>query len=332
MQDAPTLVSYLAAGQPPPDGQRLPELDASGELAVDEQDKALYQGSHAVRLYHLRQPRGPFRRSPRWVKSVEATPPAGLVVTDDRVAYSWLRAGRGSLFGRGLLRRRSASHFRFGTLGGQFPTSWIDLVDYSHPQGRRDHRVIRVSACDGGTRFVLEATRLEGDAAPTLASTLVCAVAATRLRDAADLGDFDLTTLEGLTTDRPEPTEIPWGYRFLVPGGPVADPVEPEQAEGMATGSQPGELDPEEALSTIDDPTRLVLPSEAPGQSADGETARLTNPGTTAVADWYPDPLHRFEHRWWDGNVWTATVASRGETSHDTLFVAGDALDDASLE
>ena len=35
------------------------------------------------------------------------------------------------------------------------------------------------------------------------------------------------------------------------------------------------------------------------------------------AAGWYPDPLDRFEHRWWDGLGWTAAVASRGVVLQD---------------
>ena len=33
--------------------------------------------------------------------------------------------------------------------------------------------------------------------------------------------------------------------------------------------------------------------------------------------DWYPDPFGRFEHRYWDGSVWTAHVSSHGKQSSD---------------
>lgn len=39
----------------------------------------------------------------------------------------------------------------------------------------------------------------------------------------------------------------------------------------------------------------------------------------TAPADWYPDPLGRYEHRYWDGTSWTAHVATAGETAHDPI-------------
>lgn len=39
----------------------------------------------------------------------------------------------------------------------------------------------------------------------------------------------------------------------------------------------------------------------------------------TAVADWYPDPLDRFSHRYWDGQAWTEHVASDGVQETDPL-------------
>lgn len=38
-----------------------------------------------------------------------------------------------------------------------------------------------------------------------------------------------------------------------------------------------------------------------------------------APAGWYPDPLGRFEFRYWDGAVWTDHAASHGQTVVDPL-------------
>ncbi|MEI8238042.1 MAG: DUF2510 domain-containing protein [Actinomycetota bacterium] len=35
---------------------------------------------------------------------------------------------------------------------------------------------------------------------------------------------------------------------------------------------------------------------------------------------WYPDPMHRHELRWWDGQAWTAHVNDHGSAGHDPLF------------
>jgi hypothetical protein len=36
-------------------------------------------------------------------------------------------------------------------------------------------------------------------------------------------------------------------------------------------------------------------------------------------AGWYPDPLRRYRHRWWNGWVWTDVVAPRGRLTTDPL-------------
>jgi Protein of unknown function (DUF2510) len=36
-------------------------------------------------------------------------------------------------------------------------------------------------------------------------------------------------------------------------------------------------------------------------------------------ANWYEDPLHRHEFRYWDGSVWTEHVADQGQASVDTI-------------
>lgn len=38
-----------------------------------------------------------------------------------------------------------------------------------------------------------------------------------------------------------------------------------------------------------------------------------------AGAGWMPDPLHRFELRWWDGAAWTASVSTAGREFTDPL-------------
>jgi len=38
---------------------------------------------------------------------------------------------------------------------------------------------------------------------------------------------------------------------------------------------------------------------------------------------WYPDPLARFEHRYWDGTIWTEWVSTDGQLAIDTEPVPG---------
>ncbi len=40
---------------------------------------------------------------------------------------------------------------------------------------------------------------------------------------------------------------------------------------------------------------------------------------TTHPEGWFPDPLHRHEHRYWDGNTWTEHVATGGVRSVDPV-------------
>src|SRR6476661_10286578 len=37
------------------------------------------------------------------------------------------------------------------------------------------------------------------------------------------------------------------------------------------------------------------------------------------AAGWYPDPMRRFEHRYWDGVRWTEHVSSAGSQSVDPV-------------
>lgn len=44
---------------------------------------------------------------------------------------------------------------------------------------------------------------------------------------------------------------------------------------------------------------------------------RMTDAPPPPPPDWYPDPYGRFEHRYWDGAVWTDHVSSHGTQSSD---------------
>jgi uncharacterized protein YxjI len=43
---------------------------------------------------------------------------------------------------------------------------------------------------------------------------------------------------------------------------------------------------------------------------------------TTQQPGWHEDPCARFDHRWWDGQQWTATVSRQGQQTTDPLGVA----------
>ena len=40
---------------------------------------------------------------------------------------------------------------------------------------------------------------------------------------------------------------------------------------------------------------------------------------TDVAAGWFPDPLGRYEHRYWDGSAWTAHVAHGGQQATDEI-------------
>jgi hypothetical protein len=46
--------------------------------------------------------------------------------------------------------------------------------------------------------------------------------------------------------------------------------------------------------------------------------------GDPSPAGWFPDPVERYQLRWWDGTVWTENVATGQECGTDPLFDAQD--------
>lgn len=47
------------------------------------------------------------------------------------------------------------------------------------------------------------------------------------------------------------------------------------------------------------------------------EPIATTSPAVPAA--WHPDPLGRYDHRWWDGTQWTANVATNGVVAVDPI-------------
>ena len=43
----------------------------------------------------------------------------------------------------------------------------------------------------------------------------------------------------------------------------------------------------------------------------------------TGGPGWYADPLQRFEHRYWDGAIWTEWVSNGGQLAIDTVPIPG---------
>lgn len=67
--------------------------------------------------------------------------------------------------------------------------------------------------------------------------------------------------------------------------------------------------------------------ASVPVQPADGRDARppavthdprpAVSASPTVWANWYPDPFHRYQQRYWDGNRWTHDVSTNGTQSFD---------------
>jgi Protein of unknown function (DUF2510) len=47
--------------------------------------------------------------------------------------------------------------------------------------------------------------------------------------------------------------------------------------------------------------------------------------GGVTAPDWYPDPSHRHDFRYWGGNAWTSGVSDKGKASVDPVFTDPDA-------
>ena len=48
------------------------------------------------------------------------------------------------------------------------------------------------------------------------------------------------------------------------------------------------------------------------------EHAVVSN-GQSPSANWYPDPMHRYEFRRWDGSRWTDQVSTQGRVMSDPI-------------
>ncbi len=55
------------------------------------------------------------------------------------------------------------------------------------------------------------------------------------------------------------------------------------------------------------------------------ETARTERRSSSSAGPgWYPDPLARFDHRYWDGTAWTDHVSKAGQMMTDPLSAMGE--------
>ena len=74
--------------------------------------------------------------------------------------------------------------------------------------------------------------------------------------------------------------------------------------------------------------------SDVPGSSANHPTASrpvASHQAGSATPGWHPDPLGRYDHRWFDGTAWTSQVATDGRPTTDPYGTAptpdGDTAD-----
>ena len=59
------------------------------------------------------------------------------------------------------------------------------------------------------------------------------------------------------------------------------------------------------------------------GAGADQASVVVEQGSASGGPGWYPDPLARFEHRYWDGQIWTEWVSTKGQLAIDTEPVPG---------
>lgn len=71
-------------------------------------------------------------------------------------------------------------------------------------------------------------------------------------------------------------------------------------------------------LHMADDPQAVLEEILESYDKCDDDPA-CAEPLTTPSDGWYPDPLQRFQHRYWESGVWTHHVASDGVGSIDPL-------------
>lgn len=83
---------------------------------------------------------------------------------------------------------------------------------------------------------------------------------------------------------------------------------------GARDGSEVIDDDPSEDVPDDDEAAGVTSPPP-PAPAAPPPPAALAPP--TMPAGWHPDPVGRFQHRWWDGTQWTANVATNGTAAVD---------------
>jgi hypothetical protein len=106
------------------------------------------------------------------------------------------------------------------------------------------------------------------------------------------------------------------------PSGPEAVTTEAAEAAEVEPTTEPSPaVDPTVVMASRQLPHHQTLVPTAPlNPNAEVRAGVITGPqvATSAVpAQWAADPYGRHQHRWWDGERWTAYVADHGVTTTD---------------
>ncbi|HEY6531499.1 MAG TPA: STAS/SEC14 domain-containing protein [Acidimicrobiales bacterium] len=119
---------------------------------------------------------------------------------------------------------------------------------------------------------------------------------------------------------------------WLVPGDVRSFPLQDREEAVRWTAGEPPVPDPATEPTPAVAPTVVISNNELPryqtltpraplnpnAEVRAGIVAGPTPPSAPAVpAQWAPDPYGRHQHRWWDGERWTAYVGDNGMTSTD---------------
>jgi signal peptidase len=126
--------------------------------------------------------------------------------------------------------------------------------------------------------------------------------------DANDAADPELVPARAVTG------RMVWHAAHL---GAVVARVEPPWTFAVLVGLPLIVLVLSEAQRRVRDRTLVV-------QGRGSATAADASPLAAWRADWYADPLRRFELRYWDGSRWTEHVATRGTAIDPFTPVLGD--------
>ncbi len=76
---------------------------------------------------------------------------------------------------------------------------------------------------------------------------------------------------------------------------------------------------PSVPASTPPDTTAAAPPPAQPAQPAPAPTEQVAVPSGGFPAAWHPDPMRRYEFRYWDGTRWTEHVSTGGQVGSDPI-------------